>query len=138
MTVSDQIIQVLDNLCERFGMAVDWTSENVTPVIKDLCSKLIQYEIWTSVVTIGFMVIIGIVLFVLAKKFFPIFKAKGSDPYAFIDANDAMFISTFLLIVFYVAAVIIIGYEIMDIVKCVTFPELHIIEYIQSLIETAK
>ena len=28
MTVSEQIIQVLDALCEKFGLVIDWTSEN--------------------------------------------------------------------------------------------------------------
>lgn len=33
MTVSDQIINVLDALCEKFGLVIDWTSENVVPYL---------------------------------------------------------------------------------------------------------
>lgn len=54
MTVSDQIIQVLDNLCEKFGLAIDWTSENVIPYLTTLCTKLVSYEIWTSVAWLAF------------------------------------------------------------------------------------
>lgn len=33
MQVSDQIIQVLDAICDKFGLAVDWTSTNVLPYL---------------------------------------------------------------------------------------------------------
>ena len=49
MTVSGEIIKVLDDLCRRFGIAVDWTSENVLPYLQDLCSRYIQYEVFTSI-----------------------------------------------------------------------------------------
>ena len=42
MTVSEQIIQVVDMLCEKFGMAIDWTGENVIPYIEVLCKKLVK------------------------------------------------------------------------------------------------
>ena len=47
--MSEEIIKVLDNLAERFGVAVDWTSTNVIPYLQELCSKYITYEIATSV-----------------------------------------------------------------------------------------
>ena len=50
MTVSEQIIQVIDALCEKFGIVVDWTSESVIPYLEILCTKLIKYEICTSIV----------------------------------------------------------------------------------------
>ena len=50
MTVSEQIIQVIDALCEKFGIVVDWTNENVFPYLETLCEKLIAYEIATSIV----------------------------------------------------------------------------------------
>ena len=31
MTVSEQIIQVIDALCEKFGIAIDWTTQNIIP-----------------------------------------------------------------------------------------------------------
>lgn len=47
--MSEEIIKVLDNLAERFGVAVDWTSTNVIPYLQELCSKYITYEIAISV-----------------------------------------------------------------------------------------
>lgn len=30
--VSDQIIKVLDNLCEKFGLAIDWSSKTYSHI----------------------------------------------------------------------------------------------------------
>lgn len=33
MEVSKQIIEVLDNLCEKFGVVIDWNAKNVLPYV---------------------------------------------------------------------------------------------------------
>ena len=49
ITVSEQIIEVLDYLGEKFGIVVDWNANNMVPVVQDLCSKYINWELATSV-----------------------------------------------------------------------------------------
>ena len=50
MKFSEEIINVLDYICKKLGIAIDWTSENVIPYTQDLCARYIQYEIFTSIV----------------------------------------------------------------------------------------
>lgn len=38
--MSQEIIKVLDNLCEKFGIAIDWTSQNVKPYLQELFCKV--------------------------------------------------------------------------------------------------
>ena len=45
MSFSSQFIEVLDALCEKFGIAIDWTSKNVMPYVTDLDARIITYEI---------------------------------------------------------------------------------------------
>ena len=45
MTVSSEIIEVLDYLGEKFGIAIDWTSNNVLPYLQTLADKFIKWEI---------------------------------------------------------------------------------------------
>ena len=52
VTVSDQIIQVLDALCNKFGLAIDWGAQNVLPYAQELMGKMVSYELWTSVMWI--------------------------------------------------------------------------------------
>lgn len=52
MTISSEIIKVLDYLGEKFGIAIDWTSKNVLPYLQALVDKFIKWEISTSIVWI--------------------------------------------------------------------------------------
>ena len=44
--VSNQIIEVLNEICNKFGLTIDWTSKNVYPYLQELMGKL--YFIWLS------------------------------------------------------------------------------------------
>lgn len=130
MTVSDQIIEVLNALCEKFGLAMDWGSENVIPYVTTLLEKLINYEVWTSVASIGVCVIIAAVSAVFLFKN-NIVRAMEDD-----DIGEIllwMFCASACL-----TATIIASVEIGDIIKCLTFPELYIVEYIHDLINSGS
>lgn len=49
MQISDEIIKVLEYLCTRIGLTIDWTSSNVLPYIEQLCGKFVKWEIGTSI-----------------------------------------------------------------------------------------
>ena len=135
MTVSEQIIQVLDALCEKLGLAIDWTSENVIPYLTTLCGKLISYEIWTSAFWTVFMTVLTIASVIITKKLFPIFKNglenQGWDEFGWSVASGCAVAG---LIGLYVATIIVVGVQTVDIIKCIAFPEMVIFEYIQSAI----
>lgn len=138
MTVSDQIIQVLDALCEKFGIIVDWTNANVMPYLTLLLGKLIQWEIWSSVAWMAIMVALCLISIVCIKKLTPVFK-RGIENQGRWDTDWSM-ASIFAiagLCVLYLATILVIGTQIMDIVKCCTFPEMFMYEYVQDLIKPA-
>lgn len=139
MTVSEQIIQVLDALCEKFGLAIDWTSENVIPYLTTLGGKLIAYEIWTSVFLIAFMTVLTIASIIATKKFYPIFK-KGIKEQDWDECgwSVASFFAIAGLAAMYIVTICVIGTQITDIIKCTTFPELYIGEYVQSIINAGS
>ena len=137
MTVSDQIIQVIDALCEKFGIAVNWTGENVIPYIEELCGRFITYAITTSVATIVIMTLLSIGSAVATKKLYPIFK-KGLEEDARTYSGGWEVGSTLAivgLVILNLATVIVICAQTMDIIKCITFPEMYIFEYVSSLIQ---
>lgn len=124
MVVSEQIIQVLDHICGKFGLAIDWTSENVFPYLATLCTKLVSYEIWTSVAWLAIL-IMGIVIALTL-----IIKYKDAD----IDIIAPIGIGSGFFGIFAIAGCIA---QIMDIIKCLTFPEMYVFEYVKTLIEAA-
>ena len=59
--MSKEIIAVLDDLAKRFGVAIDWTSKNVTPYLTELFEKFITWEMATSIAWICLSVIATVV-----------------------------------------------------------------------------
>lgn len=137
MTVSEQIIEVLDALCEKFGIAIDWTADTVLPYVKSLCTKLITWEISTSVYWICIFVTLTSVGVFITKKIYTkynnVIKDKNSSISKKNDWETVNMITWICFIVLSVVSVGIIGFEIHDIITCVTFPEMVVIETIQSL-----
>ena len=99
--MSKEIINILDALAERFGVAIDYTSANVIPYLEKLCSKYVNYEITTSVIWL----LIGVICLLIAKwgskqtKRF-IKKYEESDSYNYNDVWAVLSgIATIILII---------------------------------------
>lgn len=137
MTASEQIIQVVDMLCEKFGIAIDWTSENVIPYIETLCGKLVSYEIGTSIAWMAIWLVFSICSIVTAKKLTPIFKSKIEEEKQKRYTSDWAFgagLAITGIVIINLITVMVVCTQIMDIIKCVTFPEMFVFEYVQKII----
>ena len=131
ITVSEQIIEVLDYLGEKFGIVVDWNANNMIPIVQDLCDKYINWELATSIATLILLLIGAIAAIKLLQRGVKV--AKGKDEF-FQDEENAMW----MFPIGFFALVICSGFaihEVFDVIKCVTFPELKIYEYITELIK---
>ena len=120
--MSDEIIKVLDDLSERLGIAVDWTSQNILPYLQELCDKYISYEIWTSLV---YVAICSVVIVLMVKGL-----SRLSD--IWYDAKDGFLAIVFGLLIF-VSSVVVI-FQVIQIVTALTFPEKLIYEYVNQVI----
>ena len=138
MNVSDQIIQVLDHLCTKFGLVIDWTSENVLPYVSTLCTKLVSYEIWTSVAWMGIMIVLSIASVIAVRRLIPTFKnglERDRRNYG-VGWELGTGFSIFGLCILYLATIIVIATQVMDIIQCVTFPEMFVFEYVQGILNS--
>lgn len=130
--MANEIIKVLDALCEKFGIAIDWTSENVTPYLKELCGKYINYEIWTSVGWIVLCSVLFVVCLVITTKSYS--KAKENGWYFDKLIDYVALIGVILTIILGLILVVAIITQTGDIITCLTFPEKILFEYVQGLI----
>lgn len=124
MTISSQIIEVLDDLCRRFGIVIDWSAENVMPYLQELAGKFISWEIATSkmwIVALILMFIVGVILFIADIKT------------GFADGFCAMF--GFCLTAAAIAGIIC---QTHDILTCIHFPEKMIFDYVSNLMSTSR
>lgn len=134
VVTNNQIIQVLDALCDKFGMAIDWTGQNVMPYVKELMKKVVNYELWTSV---GWLLICVAFIFVFFKLIYWYVKNQNNESNIildFLDYNEA-FLVLFLIFGGILPIIATIGTvtQIMDIITCLTFPEKIIFNMIQSM-----
>ena len=120
ISFSDELIKTFDYLLSQFGIAVDWTDENVIPYLQTLAEKLVRFEINTSIMwlVVGVVVLtVGVWIFVKDIK----------------DWDSGVFILGAILII---VAGIVCCCQVYDIIKCVSFPELYVFEYIKHALNT--
>lgn len=134
--MSEEVIKILDDLSQRFGIAIDWSSQNILPYLQDLMTRLIQYKnvqaiLWIIVSAIMFIVT-GIVLKVVLKYIGKYYDSLDSHLYDE-DRVWAKGLAWFIAGIFIFAFILVIALNIRGLVQNIYLPELTIIEYIQSL-----
>lgn len=134
MAISEQIIQVINALCEKFGIAINWTEENVIPYIEILCKKLVTYEIVTSAMWMLIVWALFGVNAIALKKTHPWLMKKFDEDYE----DGYMMLDVALWTVIIILGVVVVCVtcdQAIDIVKCLTFPEMYVFEYISALVK---
>ena len=124
--MANEIIKVLDDLCNRFGIAIDWADANVIPYVEELMQKYISWEIAMSIATMA----IPFVLFIIFCVAGVIANWMNGD----LSVGAFSILAAVAAFVFIFCAIA----ETVDIITCIYFPEKQIIEYIQLLIESGK
>lgn len=122
MTISSQIIEVLNDLCKRFGIVIDWSAENVIPYLQELAGKYISWEIatsWAWIVIGGILIALGLLLIY----------------YDLTVWNFGLAIIVGVVIGF--IGICTVGDQTFDIITCKHLPEKMIFEYVSYLMKSA-
>ena len=123
MTVSSEIIEVLDYLGEKFGIAIDWTSNNILPYLQTLIDKFIKWEISTSIVWIVIATFVIVAMIVLINL-------KGIR-----EINEETYGMLWIPIIFLIiVSFIVICIQIFDIIECNVFPEKALYDFIKVML----
>ncbi len=133
--MSSEIITVLDELCRRFGIVIDWSSQNVVPQLEVLVQKIVAYEYWTSVMWLVFgavTIVIGIILAIIGTRQ-TIKDANesccGYDP-------DIYMPYVILVIILCFIGVPIVMSQVMDMIACRTFPEKVVLDMLKAYLNS--
>jgi hypothetical protein len=128
METTNKVVEVIDALCEKFGIAVDWTSNNVLPYVTELMGRFIKLEIATSIFWMCFVPMLTLIIFFVTKHFH-----KKAVEVEWDDDEPACwvaFIGWMVFVALTIASIIVIGVQLYDIIECVTMPEKVIIDYL--------
>ena len=124
MTISSEIIEVLDYLGEKFGIAIDWTSNNVLPYLQTLVDKFIKWEISTSILWIAIAIFIIVTTITLMNL--KGFREINEETYGMLWGS---------IIVLIIVSFIVICIQIFDIVECNVFPEKALYDFIKIMLK---
>ena len=122
MSFSSQFIEVLDVLCDKIGIAIDWTSQHVVPYVTDLATRIIAYEIWTSA---AWIVIVAIVFLIAWKMTKNLCKEDRFE--------DEWLTGCIIRIIIYIICFAVIVFEVFDIIEAVALPEKALYDFITRL-----
>lgn len=131
MTVSQQIIEVIDALCQKFGIAIDWTSDNILPYVEDLVKNAVRYELYTSILYSVVFVIAMCIFILLSRSVWRWFK-KDEPADDETIGMAGMFLVAFLI--FSIICFVLLLNQLVDIITCFTFPEKVVYDMISNMI----
>lgn len=130
-TVADQIIQVIEYLGQKFGIAINWSAENVLPIAQTLMERIARWCVAQNVFYIGLSLvglIVGLIVFIKAFK-----KLPSIDMYD--EIGGTLCVGALLLFgAIGIAGIIGFFVNTYHLVQSICFPELAVFEYIQSFI----
>lgn len=130
--MSEEIIKVLDNLGQKFGIAIDWTSQNVLPYLQELITRFIAYKNVVAIVWIIISIImLGLSVFGLVK----LIKWRKSDKYdtSFHSDDGLIFGLIFAaIIILIIVFIIILVCNTQGLMQNLFIPELSILDYISN------
>ena len=130
--MSEEIIKILDNLGERLGIAIDWTSENILPYLQDLMSRFIglknvQAIIWlvisAVVILLTILVIIGTIKYI---------KKQDKTSYEYEDKIFICGLIDFVIGIVAIIFLIILLCNTFGLIQNIYTPELTLLEYITN------
>lgn len=131
MNVSEQIIEVLDNLCQKFGIVIDWSAQNVLPYVKELMTRFINWEIATSIIWIVLGVVMTIIGISTTRH---IWKRRDTYDY-FGDCDEGITWGFIASIVLVAIGVMVILPQCFDIVEAIYLPEKTVYDFISYQID---
>ena len=130
--MANEIIKVLDELCNKFGIVVDWTDQNVFPYIQELSTKCVNWKMGISIVHLVYgLIFLGIGIFGIWGIKYCYNKYKTAACYD----DDCLwsgigFLIFFFMVTGFVGFFILVPSNIENIITCKTFPEKVLIDMI--------
>ena len=130
--MNNKVIEVLDYMGEKLGIAIDWTAENVMPQVMEFMGRYQIYAIVENAIYIIMCIISVIIGIAFIKKMFKGIATKDHDNmwYELSCCTDGV-----IPIVITIGCVIAIGFiisdlvnHVFDIAKWTLIPEIQFIE----------
>ena len=133
--MSEEIIKVLDDLGQRFGIAIDWSNQNIIPYLQDLMQRFISYKNCIAIMWIVIslvLIIVSIIVGILIHKY--IHRIHVESNLSKDDENFIKFMSWLIIGSIIIGFTICLFCNIAGLFQNIYIPEVTILKYIQNSI----
>lgn len=140
--MDNKVIEVLDYMGEKLGIAIDWTAENVMPQVTEFMER---YRVY-AIVEHGIRIIMFMILVALIGVFLKImFKGIATKDHDNIWYDASWSTDGFVPIIITIVLVIVAGIAItevidhvFDIAKWALIPEMQFVETFSNYMKSAS
>lgn len=141
--MSEEVIKVLDELAKKFGIAIDWTSENVLPYVTDLCDRIVKYSIATNIASVIFTLLIFTsctIGFIVTYKSYKKAVKTGENTLLWnyesysnvLESSFCGFLLLIALVMITTFSVIGVITNVLDLLEILYLPEVVILDMLQE------
>ena len=144
------IIETLDYLFEKFGIAIDWTAENVMPYVQELAEKIVTCNIVSDAVVIFItaLLIVGCCIYVrVLYGSYKCCKTTKKDTFLFtadywhgcfegVEANPICIVFSIIAMIIAPICIIIFCGFMESLLKWIFIPELQLMEYVGNFVNS--
>lgn len=133
--MSEEVIKVLDNLAQKFGIAIDWTNQNILPYLQDLMGRYISLQNAYAIIWIIISAIILIISFIIMFKSINKIKkdSKQIEYYDVLEDSPIAFFGILLSSFFILIFLITILCNIFGLFQNIFTPEITILDYLKTI-----
>lgn len=125
--MSEEVIKVLDNLAQKFGIAIDWTNQNILPYLQDLMGRYISLQNSYAIVWIVISIIMIIGSIILISKCIKATKKRYNTD------EDAIAWGILLSIIIITIFVVVLFCNIFGLLQNIFTPEITILNYLKTI-----
>lgn len=130
---NNQLIDLFDYIIDKFNIAIEVPKEQLTEFTQQFATKIINWELWNSIISIIICLLIISVDVILYRKLFGKGLKAFKDFWSNINLHNTQegkLIALVLMIFVLVIVTIIILMKIYNIILCIVFPEKIILDFI--------
>lgn len=128
--MNNEFVKALDAVCDKFGIAVDWSSKNVVPYVQELSTRVVHFKIASAIffAVVGILMVASTILWVKWIKY----CNRRCNEEKWSDWDFATFLSIGAYIICVVIGMCVALYGVYDIVTYSVFPEKALIDFIST------
>lgn len=125
--MSDGVIKILDKLGEKFGLAIDWSSQNIIPYLQELMGRYVSL---CNAKAITWIILSSILLVLSLIGLIKLFKTVSVET---IDDDEASASIAAVLIMVALGSLVVIFCNVFGLYENIFTPELVFLDYIKSM-----